>query len=544
MLMKLPKDIKISSILMNATLLCAGCSTIDNAPHIQPEPNADGKYNIIFITTDQESYMRTYPVGADFQARERLRRIGTTFEKHYACSNVSTSSRSVIYTGKHITQTHMMDNTNFTHQPDMSTDIKTVGDMMREAGYYTAYKGKWHISENNDSLEEYGFSDWGESGMFGKPLEGYREDVNIVKNACSWLDTKGDELNKKGQSFFLAVNLINPHDIMYFNEEQSGSLGQTTTAPEHPVYKTSYADPLPSTLNEALDKEGRPAAHREYMHSWFKSFGPNPSTQEGWKRFRDYYFNCIQDCDDQMKILLDYLESNDLMKNTIIVFTSDHGEMLGEHSLRGKAGNIYENNFHVPLVIYHPEHKGGQSCNHITSHLDLAPTFVDMALDDEKRIDAITDGIKGYSLMPAVEDPSVDVRNGKGVLFVFDMISMIDEDMVVTPVSSSVMDIRVDLEKRGYLRGIVTSDYKFARYFSPIHFNTPENIEQLYSNNDVELYKYGSDETENLAWPKGNNQDLVLEYNNKLNQLIKSEIGIDDGRETSMFRGGIMVYAK
>ena len=66
----------------------------------------------------------------------------------------------------------------------------------------------------------------------------------------------------------------------------------------------------------------------------------------------------------------------------------------------------------------------------------------------------------------------------------------------------------------------------------------------LYSNNDVELYKYGSDETENLAWPKGNNADLVMIYNDKLNSIIKREIGVDDGRETEYFNGGIMKYAK
>ena len=147
--------------------------------------------------------MSTYPEGSDYQVRERLRRLGTTFEKHYACSNVSTSSRSVIYTGRHITETHMMDNTNLSCQPNMSKDIKTVGDMMREAGYYTAYKGKWHISEGDTTLEEYGFSDWTEGDMYGAPLEGYRHDGTIAANACEWLATKGKEVNDSGKSFFL-----------------------------------------------------------------------------------------------------------------------------------------------------------------------------------------------------------------------------------------------------------------------------------------------------------------------------------------------------
>ena len=124
------------------------------------------------------------------------------------------------------------------------------------------------------------------------------------------------------------------------------------------------------------------------------------------------------------------------------------------------------------------------------------------------------------------------------------MISMMDKDMISIPISESKVDIRVDLEKRGYLRGVITEDYKFARYFSPLHFNTPTDIESLYSNNDVELYKYGSDETENLAGPTGNKADSVMIDNDKLNSIIKREIGVDDGRETEYFNGGIMKYAK
>ena len=131
-----------------------------------------------------------------------------------------------------------------------------------------------------------------------------------------------------------------------------------------------------------------------------------------------------------------------------------------------------------------------------------------------------------------------------GALFVYDMISMMDKDAIVIPVSQDKVSIKVDLSKKGYLRGIITEDYKFARYFSPLNFNTPTNIESLYSQNEVELYKTDTDETENLAWPKGNNKELVESYNSKLNALIEKEIGTDDGRETDNFIGGLKSYAK
>lgn len=531
----------LSTLLIVPTVgVLSGCNDNGNETLVMPETNADGKYNILFLTVDQEAYMQTYPEGSDYAARERLRQIGTSFEKHYACSNVSTSSRSVIYTGRHITETGMLDNTNYVCQNDMDTDIKTVGDMMRQAGYYTAYKGKWHISEHYTSLEEYGFSDWTEGNMYGAPLEGYTEDATIAQNACNWLASKGKELNQSGKSFFLAVNFINPHDIMYFNEGRRGIL-QSTTAPDEELYQKQYNHPIPATWNEDIDSDERPNAHREYYDVWNIMTGHTPTNQADWKRFRDYYFNCIQDCDNQMLRVLDYLADNDLMKNTIIVFTSDHGEMMAEHGMKGKAGNIYENNIHVPLIIYHPEYEGGKSYSYVTSHLDLAPTFVDIATNNELDRKRIEEGIHGFSLLPVLDNQNIDVRGGIGALFVYDMLSMIDGNMRYDTEKGNFL---VDMEKRGYLRGIITDNYKFARYFSPLHFNTPIDVEELYAHNDVEMYKMGSDETDNLAWPKGDNEYLVSQYSDKLNALIQREIGVDDGRETNNFNGGLAPYAK
>lgn len=520
------------------TSLFVGCTdNTDNGLSVNPETNKDGKYNIVFITTDQEAYMESYPAGSDYQARERLRKIGTTFEKHYACSNVSTSSRSVIYTGRHITETKMLDNTNMPFQPNMDKNLKTVGDMLREAGYYTAFKGKWHISENDTSLEEYGFSDWSEGNMFGSQQEGYHEDANIAKEACDWLDTTGKEKNENGQSFFLAVNFINPHDIMYFDAGGKDGFVEAMPAPDAPVYQKSYPIAVSATWNEALDKPGRPSAHKEYFDCWNNTVGDAPTTEEGWKKFVDYYFNCIQDCDNQLAKLLDKLEENDMMKNTIIIYTSDHGEMMGAHGLKGKGGFLYENNIHVPLIIYHPEYEGGSKRQHLTSHLDLAPTFVDIATTNDDEMNTITAGLKGHSIMPMLADPNVDIRDGKGVLFAFEMISVIDSEAQLNP-------IKFDLANKGFVRGIITPSYKFARYFSPLKFNMPADLDALYADNEVELYEMGMDETENLAYPKGNNETLVKEYNDKLNALIREEIGNDDGSETDVFPGGLMNYAK
>lgn len=233
-----------------------------------------------------------------------------------------------------------------------------------------------------------------------------------------------------------------------------------------------------------------------------------------------------------------------MLANTIIVMTADHGEMLGAHGLKGKGGFMYEDNIHVPLIIYHPEQKGGNRCNSITSHLDLAPTMID--LTNAKNKQAQLAELKGYSLFPLVKDTHKSVRNEEGALFVFDMISMIDGDFVIDPFDHRY---KIDGENRGFVRGIITSQYKFARYFSPVAFNTPTDLEALYRDNDVEMFRMSlheiPDEMENLAASKAENASLVNAYNQKLNTLISREIGTDNGSETdAYYPGGIWTFIK
>ena len=101
-----------------------------------------GAYNILFILTDQERQFRAGELPIDFPlpAHERLRSQGTAFVNHTINSCVCTPSRSVIYTGRHIQHTRMFDNTNFPWIQSMSPDLPTVGDLLREAGYYTDRK--------------------------------------------------------------------------------------------------------------------------------------------------------------------------------------------------------------------------------------------------------------------------------------------------------------------------------------------------------------------------------------------------------------------
>lgn len=516
----------------------AGPQQAPNTPR-QAVPNGDGNYNIIFITVDQEHYFHNYeyPESTGYRAQELLRELGTSFEKHYACSNMSTSSRSTIVTGRHIPHTGMLDNTDFQWQGAMDESIPTVGDMMREAGYYSAIKGKWHMGDASimrpgeaqlTDLDGYGFSDWGGRDYIGSVHEGHEVDPIIVSEATDWLDTVGRPLNGEGRSFFLNVNLVNPHDIMNYDAagRQSGFM-KLAGKPDDPLYEKTYPAEAPASWDFDLTDDTVPEALRLYRSHWGK-FVHMPDDKALWKDYQDYYYNCIQEMDNNLMKLLDYLSEHDMWRNTIVVFTSDHGEMHGSHALCGKGGFLYENNIHVPLIIVHPELAGGGSVSSVTSHVDLAPTFVDMTRLAPEEKERITGKLAGKSLLSLMNGREKRVRDGS--LFCFEMLSM-------TAVSFSLgangkPAISLDPKARGLVRGLTTERYKFARYFSLLDYNLPETMEELFAHNDVQLFDLENDPEElvNLAAEPEKHKELILSLNEQLNRLITQEIGADKGQ--------------
>ena len=355
-----------------------------------------GPYNILFILTDQERYFRPGELPADYSlpAHERLRTQGTTFVNHRINSCVCTPSRSVIYTGQHIQQTRMFDNTNFPWIESMSTEIRTIGDMLREAGYYTAYKGKWHLTKEFETvntlgtptkiftqeMEAYGFSDYfGIGDIIAHTQGGYLHDGVIAAMGGSWLRGKGRELAAEGKPWFLAVNLVNPHDVMYYDTDGPGTVLQAQRGimhvardPVDPLYARQWDFDLPPNHVQPLDAPGRPPAHRDFLRSHDALVGAIPSEEARWRRRHNYYLNCLRDVDRNIAAVLADLDAAGLTDRTIILLTADHGDMDGAHQLHAKGAVSYREQNHVPLIVAHLAYAGGKQCQAVTSHLDIA----------------------------------------------------------------------------------------------------------------------------------------------------------------------------
>lgn len=531
-----------------------------------------GPYNILFILTDQERFFRPgeLPGGYRLPAHERLAKKGVVFENHQINSCVCTPSRSVLYTGRHIQHTKMFDNTNFPWISSMSTDIPTIGHMLRAAGYYTAYKGKWHLTKEFETvnslgtpekiftkeMEAYGFSDYfGVGDIIAHTRGGYLHDGIISAMGVSWLRGRGKELAAQGKPWFLAVNLVNPHDIMFLNTDRPGTkvqarniLGHIEPVQSDPLYAKQWGFELPKTYPDRLDAPGRPPAHAEYLRSHDTLVGNIANEDWRWRTRHNYYLNCLRDVDRSVESLLDELDSLSFASNTIIVMTADHGDLDGAHRMHSKGATAYREQNNVPLIVVHPAHAGGKRCRAVTSHLDIAPTLLSLTNASADKKAAIARDLPGKDLSPLLAAPErashAAIRDGS--LYCYNMFAYIDGEFMEKVVAmmqqpdgkARLKDaaqqggLRPDLTKRGAIRGVFDGRYRFARYFSPKQHNRPASIEALFKLNDVELYDVERDplERNNLAVDAAKNRGLLETMNAKLNALIDREVGEDVGQ--------------
>ncbi len=528
------------------------------------------RYNILFILTDQERHFAPgdHPSGYRLPGHERLASKGVVFENHQVASCVCTPSRSVIYTGQHIQKNGMFDNTNFPWANDLSTDIPTLGDLLRARGYYTAYKGKWHLAAAfetvNDlhaprrvlssEMEAYGFSDYmGIGDIIAHTQGGFLHDGVIASMAKSWLRGRATLPEPERQPWFLAVNLVNPHDVMYYNTDPPGkpprqaatAMMDLNRAPENTQFSRRWNASLPRSRGESLSAPGRPRAHEDFARARGALVGRVPNEDERWRRLNDYYLNCIQNVDGHVVDILDELDDLGLADETIVVYTADHGELGGAHGLSGKGATAFREQLNVPLIVSHPEIPGGKRCRAVTSHLDLAPTLLGLS-GDPKRSE---EDLRGADFSPLLGDPEAASLEAvrPAALFNYNMLAYLDGDFLTrisefiraggSPEELPGKGWRPDLTRRGAIRTAFDGRYKLSRYFSPKEHHRPASLEALLGNNDVELFDLESDplEMRNLATDPRRHGELLVAMNEKLNALIDAEVGEDLGQ---MLPGG------
>lgn len=380
--------------------------------------------NILFLMTDQERQPTAYESAAvqrfretQLPARRWLRQHGVEFAHHYAGSTACSPSRPTLFTGQYpslhtVTQTSGL--AKLEGDPRLRwlqpRDVPTLGDWFRTAGYDTVYNGKWHASDENlrgadgktvrtvddsggvldagvaaylreDRLDKFGFTGWVGPEPHGAQIarSGSMADPFFAGQAATWLDQRA-ELRKRGEAerpFLLVASFVNPHDICLWP-------GWVFNRPT-PLSDDSVPE-IDATPTDGEDLAGKPTVHGGYRQAYKRMYGPTWLMDTVYERhigaYRRFYYYLHKVVDEQIGRVLEALRRGPFVDNTIIVFTSDHGELLGAHGgMHQKWFNMYEETVRVPLTISHAGAFGpvGRVETRVTSHVDIVPTLLGLA---------------------------------------------------------------------------------------------------------------------------------------------------------------------
>lgn len=481
---------------------------------------APSRPNVLVLCIDQWDMHMDLPDGVELPTLRRLEEHGVTLERHYCTVPICTPSRTTMWTGQHAKKVGMWDNTNFPWIDSMSTAIPTLGTMMRQEGYYTAFKGKWHVSDvtplTSDALEPYGFSDyqlWGDP--WGGPLEGEIKDGAIARETVDWLQHKAPA----DQPWLLVSSMVNPHDIMYLAEED-----EFPGAGDHAVFGKSlhgsqdlgitraWFDPeLPPNFDDDLQQMPYgPRAYKQFVEQHYTTV--RDERVDAWKKRRNYLINCMRMVDQEFATIIDELDRQNLWENTVVIFTSDHGEMNGAHRMHQKGGIHYQEATVVNLTAVVPGGEAGVRSNAVGSHLDLTPTVLGFAgVTEDERAQRYPQ-LPGRNLAEVLRTPSEATpprgsqdSPGDGALLMWDGLHQQDPDWSATGALFPILNLpqeerpaalqRVgenfgapDFSKRTFYRTIVDGRYKLVRWFSPLEYATPQTLDELYETADVVVH--------------------------------------------------------
>jgi arylsulfatase A-like enzyme len=338
--------------------------------------------NILVILTDQQSNLAMSCAGNEYietPAMDRLAENGVRFENAYCTFPVCIPSRASLLSGRMPHEIEVMGNTS---SIDAEFDSTSLGVQLTDAGYNCAYAGKWHLPERSVPVDNtYGFERIGEFN-----------DLRLADN-CREFFARDDH-----EPFCLVASFNNPHDICEWARDQHLPWGGV------PVPSPEECPPLPPNVApppyepECVDllKDGTP---------FFNGAMRNASDDE-WREYRHAYYRLVERVDGYVDDILSGLQENDLADDTVVLFTSDHGDGHGAHRCNQKT-LLYEEMVNVPFVVSDPTSgPAGEVAQHLVSNgLDVLPTILDYAdVEPEEEL-------PGRSVRPVTQGEPVEWRD-------------------------------------------------------------------------------------------------------------------------------------
>lgn len=361
--------------------------------------------NILWICTDQQRYDTIHSLGNN-QIRtpniDRLVSNGVSFTHAYCQSPVCTPSRASFLTGRYPRTTRCRQN-----GQSIPADERLLPRILKDHGYTCGLSGKLHLSSCSDGKVESRIDDgydeffWSHHPQPDWPENAYQQ--WLTKQGISW-----DELYQSPEQNHVKPGLPAEYhqttwcaemaiDFIHRHKERPWLFSVNMFDPHHPFdppqdYLERYAPeemPLPKLQEfEWNDKPHYQQLDHIWAHNTEGGMRVDAITPEQSQKITAAYYAMIELIDDQVGRMLHALEETGQLDNTIVVFMSDHGEMLGDHGLYLKGPHFYEEAVHVPLVMQWPSRFAkGIEVEGLVELVDLVPTFCDaVGIDIEPQI--------------------------------------------------------------------------------------------------------------------------------------------------------------
>jgi len=365
--------------------------------------------NILWICTDQQRYDTLGCYGNSYAHTpnlDKLAKTGTIFNHAYSQSPVCSPSRASFLTGRYPHTTRCRQNGQM-----IPRDEVLVTRLLKDAGYNCGLAGKLHIAPCHPSVcrgTEERIDDGYSVFNWSHHAEGFNSNIN------GWANNEYHMwLRSQGLRYETPLYPGSRHVYSGMPEEYSHTKWCTDRAidfidanrahgnpwvfslnyfdPHHPFdppfeYLNRYLSildeiPLPDYKEGELDKKNL-YHQREYdngAYNGMKEFRHDDMTDREHRLVKAAYWAMVNLIDHQVGRLIDMLEETGQLENTLIIFTSDHGEMLGDHGIYLKGPHLYDCSVRVPLIISWPGHVGAGKTDALVELTDLAPTLMEAA---------------------------------------------------------------------------------------------------------------------------------------------------------------------
>ena len=234
--------------------------------------------------------------------------------------------------------------------------LKGLGNVMKAAGYDCAYGGKWHAHEAAMAPGN-GFEKIADFG-----------DIGLAEKCIDYLSQPRDN----GQPFFLVASFDNPHNICEWARNQPPPYGNV------PIPTSAELPELPVNFSKATSF---PQALRIEQNASKRIYPTAQYTENDWRQYRYTYYRLIEKVDQEIGKILDAVDDLGLSDNTIIIFTSDHGDGNASHHWNQKIA-LFQESIRVPFIVTYKgieRPKNRVSDRLVSNGLDLYPTILDFA---------------------------------------------------------------------------------------------------------------------------------------------------------------------